>query len=300
MASITMPLFKSRLRAFRGRRLRGAAIACCAFGLLALGQAASAEAPPLSALGRQAMGFLPPAPASRTTPAFVFFAPTPAVAEEAAALGEFAWRELGAALGLPPAPAGGAVILLADPESWRGLLRQGGLRPDAQAFQYRQEICLLWTGNAVSNTARLAFELAHLRVGQVCGARSPLWLDEGLCGYLSWDITQRYYALQHRRLTLSRPAVAPRNKLSLADVLACRTPPDDPVAARAFFRQAEELVRALVRRFGQDRLVEFLQALCDTSTTLEDLLRARFQYGAEDWAGLEGEMQAAAQRARGP
>lgn len=246
------------------------------------------------------MGFLSPVPASRTTPAFAFFAPTPAVAEEAAVLGEFAWRELGTDLGLPPAPTSGTVVLLADPESWRRLLRQAGLRPDAQAFQYQQEIYLLWTGHTVSNTTRLAFELAHLRVGQVCGARSPLWLDEGLCGYLSWDITQRYYALQHRRLTLSRPAVEPRNKLSLADVLAYRTPPDDPVTARAFYRQAEELVRALVRRFGRERLIEFLQALCDTSTTLADLLRTRFQYGAEDWAALEGEMQAAAQRARGP
>lgn len=217
-------------------------------------RAPSAGDPTLSPLARRALAEAPgPYHTARSDTVEVY-----AMAPEAAGAmldeANFALVRIAGSLGvaLPARPV--RVILVPGDALWAQLGRERGFRPDSLALNWRDEVFLKDDGEQAARPDRVAHELVHFVLREAYGDRVPLWLDEGLAGRVGLKVSRAYRAVRGRRVTGEWPGL-PAESVEPLRVLTSRTAlPDDPAAARAFYRAAEELVAVIEDRIGASQL----------------------------------------------
>jgi hypothetical protein len=183
-------------------------------------------------------------------------------------------------------------IITAD-RNWQQQLHSVDGRQDALAAQYQNEIYIFWDmKHPPANAVRLAHEMVHERLQNVaCRSRLPVWLEEGLAGYLGWELASAYRQSKGNELFRQLPPVPADDIIPMDQLNAMTAYPDHPENARRMYRQAEEWVRQIAVRIGNDRLSEFVHAVCGEGMLWSDVLRNRFGYSDEDMKALEGEVR---------
>lgn len=189
------------------------------------------------------------------------------------------------------------VLLVTQGRLWDELLRDTDNRTDALAAQLDREVFVMWTGSSASNAVRLCHELAHLAMWQTRGEAPPLWYDEGMALRQGLCSARAYRRMNGMRIYQLRFPIGTHALLNLDDLTTRSRVPADPEQARAFYRQCEELMRALMRRFGEATVCGWVNDLRANEPLKKRLMR-REGYTEEDWAGLESEVRAGVQRAR--
>jgi len=183
------------------------------------------------------------------------------------------------------------LFVISDSRNWDKSLHSVDGRQDALAAQYRDEIFVFWdTNNLAADAVRLAHELVHGRL-QSCRPNLPVWLEEGLAGYLGWEMASAYRHSRGQELFRKLPPVSGRDIVSMQELTAMTAYPDDPALARRLYRQSEEWIRQLAVRIGNDRLREFVHAVCREGMLWNDVLRDRFGYSDQDFSALEDEVR---------
>jgi hypothetical protein len=167
---------------------------------------------------------------------------------------EFAWTWMHRWIEPPAATNRALIVLVADAVRWNDLVRGHGLRHDSLAMQLQRELYLKDDPVQNARADRIAHEVVHLRLNDPSRRPVPLWLEEGLAGHLGWRCALDYQATRRVRLFRTVPAVEPAHLLPLDRLLAVNAYPADPVAARAFYRQTEELVALVHEQQGDDGL----------------------------------------------
>lgn len=177
---------------------------------------------------------------------------------------EFAWTWMHRWIEPPAATNRALIVLVADAVRWNDLVSGHGLRHDSLAMQLQRELYLKDDPAQNARADRIAHEIVHLRLNDPSRRPVPLWLEEGLAGHLGWRCALDYQATRRVRLFRTVPAVEPAHLLPLDRLLTVNDYPADPAAARAFYRQTEELV-ALVHEQQGD---EGLRRLIDRSPSI--------------------------------
>mgnify|MGYP005854733931 CR=1 FL=1 len=213
-------------------------------------RAPSAGDPSLSPLARRALAEAPGHFHLARSPAVEVYAMAPELAGAMLDEANFALVRSAGHLGvaLPARPV--RVILIPGDTLWAQLGRERGFRPDSMALNWRDEVFLKEGGDQGARPDRLTHELVHFVLREAYGDRVPLWLDEGLAGRVGLKVSRAYRAQRGRRVTGEWPGI-PADSVESLRVLTSRTTlPDDPAAARAFYRAAEELVAVIEDRVG--------------------------------------------------
>lgn len=198
---------------------------------------------------------------------------------------EAALEEITRRLALPEPSGKVTLMLVRNESSWRRMVGEQGVRPDGLALHHGREILLKDDAQQRKRADRLPHELIHYRIREAFRGL-PLWADEGVAGYFGVLIARSYRESLGRRLAGTQPAVDADDLLPFADVVGADAVPSGQAAARAFYRQAEELIAELAWQFGDEKLPPFLHRLADG----EDWqLILRQGYGVDDqgFAALE-------------
>jgi len=244
------------------------------------------------------------------SPQFIYHALSAANLEPAARFAEFGYRELsrhtgpeinswdlwsqitGRDRGRKP-----HLFLIPGGPLWDQVLAGVSSRPDGVAMQLANEVFAPPPGDDPASAMKLAHELVHLRLWRIAGERVPIWLDEGLAGYASWQVTRAYFGKQGRVMTRAAQTVTKERLMSLQQLTAVKEYPKDPAAARAFYRQCEEFIRSVASRIGQDRLASFVLAVASGTTRWDEFFRKRYGFSEEDFRRLEQDMRLRCQTA---
>ncbi len=128
----------------------------------------------------------------------------------------------------------------------------------------------------------LSHEYTHALVDRISGGHAPVWLSEGLALHLEG----RADAWGHEVLARHAAEVAPLNSLH-GDFLEL-----PPHRATVAYAQSYQATRALIRRYGMDRVRKLLDALSvtpDFSSTFEAVFQDR--YSDFDAAWMAGQAQ---------
>ena len=181
-------------------------------------------------------------------------------------------------------------FIIEKPRTWRVVQKAADPSKYSLAMQLENDVFTFRDTNAPASILRVPHEMAHLAMWRVHGRRLPLWLEEGTAAYVGWRIAETYHTTSGRVLVRALPPVKAEDALSLAALTAMRRYPETHGAGVAFYRGAEELVRAIARKTGDDRLGEFLQAVA-AGTPWRDVLRERFGFSPVDFQGLENEVR---------
>ena len=211
---------------------------------------------------------------------------------------EYAYRKAGFWLGGEPAAFRGRYFLIDDPATWRRIPEVAD-RSDAVSFQEGPEVFVLVSAQSAVNAVRIAHEIVHLRLRQVCAGDLPLWIDEGLSSYLGWKIAEGYGRLQRSVLTQELPDLQAEQLVANREITERTTYPRSEAEARIFYRQADALIRAVAYRIGDDHLSEWLGALCGGKVSWQDVLTRDFGFSGQDFEALESEMKKNAMRMGG-
>jgi len=164
---------------------------------------------------------------------------------------EFAWTWLDTWLGSSnQLSARSLIVIIDDPGLWKNLVKKHGLRHDSLALQIRQELYFKDDPEQSSRPDRIAHEVVHLRLNRDGRSSIPLWLEEGLANYAGWRCAVEYNRSKGITLYRNLPALSESRILPLASLLAQDEYPSDPETAKAFYRQSEEWVAALVEAYG--------------------------------------------------
>ncbi len=167
---------------------------------------------------------------------------------------EFAWTWMHRWLEPPDATNRALIVLVADATRWNELVSGHGLRHDSLAMQLQRELYLKDDPGQNARADRIAHEIVHLRLQDRTLPALPLWLEEGLAGYLGWRCAHAYHASRRVRLFRTFPAVEPNHLLPLARLFSVSSYPADSTSARAFYRQTEELVALVHEQQGDEGL----------------------------------------------
>lgn len=170
----------------------------------------------------------------------------------------FAWTWMDRWIAPPPMTNRALIVLVADAARWNDLVGGHGLRHDSLAMQLQRELYLKDDPAQNARADRIAHEIVHLRLNDPSRATIPLWLEEGLAGHLGWRCAIDYQATRRVRLFRTFPAIDPVHLLPLERLLEVTAYPADPAAARAFYRQTEELVALIHEQQGDDGLRRFI------------------------------------------
>lgn len=201
---------------------------------------------------------------------------------------EFAHKEIGRLLKVSDTARKAHVILIYDEEAWSDLVRNAGLRPDGLALQKGREIFL--KASSPLHVSRIPHELVHFRLRESYG-RIPLWLDEGLAMHFGWIIAKSWSDSQKVTIARSQPGIAAGLQLGLDELTELREYPDGAGAAQAFYRQSEEMARAIVERVGLSKAGDFLAAVAGDRVPWRTALAERFQWSDRDFSELEARVQ---------
>lgn len=178
------------------------------------------------------------------------------------------------------------VIVEASDDTWRSWTGQLGLRPDGIALHARGVLILKEDEEQARRPDRLAHELVHALLDARFDAPVPLWLDEGWAGFYGWELV---HALEdgERRWVRRQPAAEAVDPIPLDDLAAIDAYPGDPALARMFYRQCEELIRALDEELGRTAMARFLDMAVREPLPPSRLLVERWGWHAERVRELE-------------
>ena len=200
---------------------------------------------------------------------------------------EYAYAEVNRYLGITSGTGKTRIGLVQNDKLWDSLMRGEGLRPDGLAFQYQDEIYLKADEVQAARPDRVAHEIVHVRLRSAYPGGIPLWIDEGMANFLGWNIAEAYGRLQAKDLSRHLVAVDPGLVVGLNELASRNVYPDDPAAAQAYYRQTEELVRAVHEQLRDDRMKEFVAAACRSNVSLREMLKLEFGYSDENLDRLE-------------
>lgn len=219
------------------------------------------------------------------------------VGEAEYALQKAAWYvEPGRARVLSTKPAAGAscpkaqFFIIEQPRTWKLVQKAADPSKYSLAMQLENDVFTFRDTNTLAHVLRVPHEMVHLAIWRTHGGRLPLWLEEGTAAYVGWRIAEVYHATSARLLVRALPPVRVGEVLSLDELTAMRRYPETRGAGAAFYRGAEELVRAIARKAGDDKLGEFLQAVAG-GTPWREVLRERFDFSPADFQRLEDEVR---------
>lgn len=247
----------------------------------------------LSALGRQVYAAQTSGWVCAEGPRIVAFGPTLQEVDALMQQADYAFGEAGRLLALPEAPGRLAIFLVADEPSWRRLVSEQGFRPDGLALHLGDE---LYLKNLPARAARVAHEVVHYRLHRAYG-EIPLWLDEGLAAYFGMGIARSHAAARGRRLVGQMPALVAEDVLPLDEVTGAAALPGSINQARAFYRQAEELIAELGWQHGDGTLPPFVQRVA-FGENWKVVLREGYGYTPERFEELERAVRRRAMTAR--
>ncbi len=243
---------------------RGFAIACASALLLfavAWGWRAAVARrldPALSPVARRVIRSVPGRMQEERSAGIATFARKPVQAAALLEEAEFAITEIAMRLGVEPPAHPIRILLVPEKTGWDVLIRAIGSRPDGLAVSSRDEVFLREGAVDALRPDRLAHELVHIVMRDAYGTNVPLWLDEGLAGHLGVAVSRDYRSLRGRRLTGEWAGFPDARAESLAELTQRRELPEDPAAARFFYRAAQELVTLIENRIGTARLPAYV------------------------------------------
>lgn len=221
---------------------------------------------------------------------FMFHAVTPAAAEEIADEAEFAYVKTDDTFGTNGVARKGHVFVVERRTIWEKVLQNSSRRNDSLAMQLQDDLFVLKETNSVGNVLRIPHEMVHFRLWQSYGNRVPVWLDEGLAGYIGWKVAVAAHSLKGNQLVRAPPYLKREYLLSLEQLTGVTMCPTSNGASVAFYIEAELLVTAIARKIGDDKLAEFVKALADDGVPWNDYLRERFSFADSDFQWLEQEI----------
>lgn len=198
---------------------------------------------------------------------------------------EFAYRRSGYYLGSPGSKRK-AHVFVVSPELWKKVLHGVDYRGDALAMQFENDIFLSRAEDAADRLVRMCHEMVHYRLWTRYGHDVPVWLDEGLAGCLGWKIAGEQRRRQGMELVRQRPPVDPDALMTVWELTRVTAYPG-AAEAPGFYRQAEELIRAIARKIGYDKLSGFVEALAGDRRAWNEYLRERFSFSDYDFRWLD-------------
>lgn len=216
---------------------------------------------------------------------FIFHAGTHAAIEEIASEAEFAYVKIGEMLGTHGGARKGHVFAVERREIWEKVLQGSNRRNDSLAMQMQNDLFVLKETNSVGNVLRIPHEMVHFRLWQLYGNRAPVWLDEGLAGYIGWKVAVAAHSLKGKQLVRAPPYLKREHLLSLEQLTGATTYPVGGEAT-AFYIEAELFITAIIRKIGDDKLAEFVKAVTGDGIPWNDFLRERFSFADSDFAWL--------------
>ena len=199
---------------------------------------------------------------------------------------EYAYRKSSMYLG-PSTAREKTHVFLVSPDTWQRVVRKADRRKDSLAMQAGRNIYVLQSTNPVDNIVWIPHEIIHLRLWEQYGRNVPVWLDEGLAGCLGWKIAQSYRQKDRLELVRTLPALKPGDVKTLDELTAVKKYPGGPGKAPAFYRQSEELIRAIARKIGYDKLAGFVKAVAGEGREWDEYLRDRFSFSEFDFKWLK-------------
>lgn len=182
------------------------------------------------------------------------------------------------------APPPARVLWFTERIDWTNCLAAVGFPDTDRSLAGADYIAIHSTSNDAGEA--LAHEMVHAALKQTAFYPLPLWLEEGFALFTGWRVASAIARRDGLDLQRSLPALQETDLLPLDRVLLLRDYPAPPAENRAFYRQAEELVRYLVERHGDEgfRLLARRMAKGDS---LQHCLERRFNYGEENYRRLE-------------
>lgn len=218
---------------------------------------------------------------------FQVLAPTLRQVSAAVEEAEFAHRWLDRWFGPDPREARSLLFLVGDADLWRDIVQGHGLRHDSLAMQLRRELYLKDDPEQNARPDRIAHEVVHVRLFDDGADPLPLWLEEGLAGYLGWSCAVEFNHRRGVKLYRNLPAVPEERLLSLEHMLGVASYPPDPAATQAFYRQSEEWIDVLAGRIGPDGLRRLIAQARRISIDHPAALQEATGLDADALAGLE-------------
>lgn len=250
------------------RFIRPRAIAACLLAAVVVGAAwgwharrAPDEFPSLSPLAQRALRDTATRVHAAPGAHVVVYAADPRTAAVMRDEADYALVEIARRVGVKTPTSTVHILLIPGTGSWDKLARQKGFRPDSLALNVGNEILLRDDPDQRMRADRLAHELVHVVLREAYGPGIPLWLDEGLAGYLGFAVSRAYRAARGTRMGGAWPGVSTAGMESL-DGLTSRTRlPEDTDSAMVVYRASEELVAWIEDRLGATRMRSFVAAV---------------------------------------
>lgn len=236
---------------------------------------------------------------TQETEHFVCRALSESEAKTAADEAEFAYRNACVYLGAEPALRRGHLFVVNDRALWGQVLQGADRRKDSLAVQSRNDVFVLKNGGGVSDAMHLPHEIVHFRLWQQYGDGVPVWLDEGLAGYVGWVVADAYQSQKGTQLVRTLPQLAPEELMPLDELTAVSEYPEGEEAIQAFCRQAEELIRAIAERRGDAKLGGLAKAVAAEKVPWREYLRSRMGYSSDDFGRLSDLVRTRAQEGEG-
>jgi len=259
-------------------------------GMWGCGRGAAFEG--LSELGKEILGEAPQSWSHLEGKFLMVHAQSAETLKRAAEWSDAAYRALGEQLDLSPVAEKAHLFIVEDEATWEAALRRTGLRPDGLALHLHNEVYVSGRGTDARLKVQLAHEIVHLRLWQHYGERLPLWLEEGLALHLGWRMARTYHAADARTLSRSARAVAEREFIPVERLVRRTTYPEESAAARAFYREAEELVRLLHEELGDEGLSLYVRRMAENPPGWRRVLQQSFSWSEERIQSLAEQVRA--------
>ena len=229
-----------------------------------------------------------------------FFALAPTIRSLSAAIeeAEFAWMWLDEWLGSTPDTTNRSLLAIVDdPKLWQSLADRHGLRHDSLAMQIQRELYLKDDLGQAARPDRIAHEVVHLRLTSSGDSSLPLWLEEGFANYAGWRCAVAINRTRDITLYRNVPALDESRILPLSALMSITAYPSDPEDAKAFYRQSEEWVAALVETHGSEAIRTLIEKARSFRIDQPDGLREALTLETPQLESLEHEVN---QRCREP
>ncbi len=204
---------------------------------------------------------------------------------------EFAYRKTVADVAAGKTDKKGHLFIVSDRRIWDRVLRGGDRRKDSLALQMEDDLFVLAGTNGPATPVQIPHEIVHLKLWQLYDGRVPMWLDEGMAGYLGWKAALAYAQTQRKKLVRTFSAVDPSNIKTLDELTAMTAYPENAADAQAFCRQSEELVRGIGRKIGDENLWALANDTAGGEVSWKEFLRTSFAYSDNEFAWLEREVK---------
>lgn len=168
------------------------------------------------------------------------------------------------------------LFLVADADLWEKVLLGAGVRREGLAAHHGNEVFVFHDPGATLARLKIPHEMVHLCLDRAYGRALPLWLEEGLAGHWGWAVARTEGEAAGQQLERTMPALEANDLMPIETFTALETYPSDAARLRAFYRQSQDLVRAIEDRVGADRLGPFVRVMAETGGDWRDVLKHHF------------------------